>query len=82
MRFILIPISGLEMACDLYGEGTLLRWWQDETDHAQLRSSRGFLLRKTLRIMQNGPYQYEAARKPSEDSVSVDAPANKKESFL
>jgi hypothetical protein len=28
--------------------------------------------------MQNCPYQYEAARKPSEDSVSVDAPANKK----
>lgn len=32
--------------------------------------------------MQKSPYQYEAARKPSEDSVSVDAPANKKESFL
>lgn len=32
--------------------------------------------------MQNSPYQYEAARKPSEDSVSVDAPANKKISFL
>lgn len=31
--------------------------------------------------MQKSPYQYEAARKPSEDSVSVDAPANKKESF-
>lgn len=32
--------------------------------------------------MQYSPYQYEAARKPSEDSVSVDAPANKKEDFL
>ena len=37
-------------------------------------SSRG--LRKTFRIMQNGPYQYEAAREPYEDSVSIDAPAN------